>query len=462
MPSYGRSEATRRLVGGYKIDFYIFLFICKKMNLTLTEDQQIAYQLMVSGANVFITGLSGSGKSTVIKKFVEDFKNKKNIYVTSTTGVSALLIKGRTIHSFAGIGLGTADKLRLCDKIISNKKAYKRWKRVNVLIIDEVSMLSPQLFEKLEYIARDMRSNNKPFGGIQLILSGDFCQLPCVDNPDFCFECDAWAKCVTNTIYLRQIMRQLDTGFQTILNDVRMGKLCEDSKQKLQSRVGVKLHNELGIEPTKIFPTNAQSAKVNEAELMKLYKNGHVNSYEMNIECENDDIKEKFLRNSVVEETVTLCEGAQVMLLFNMDIDSELVNGSRGVVTGFTKEDSLPIVKFLNGFETIIPYNVWDVEEDGIVILRACQIPLKVAYAVTIHKIQGCTLDYAEMDLSNIFEYGQAYVALSRVKKLENLSLVNIDFNKIKCNPKAKEYYSSIINPGNLGNQAPLPPPGGI
>jgi ATP-dependent DNA helicase PIF1 len=421
----------------------------------LTQDQQKAFDLMASGANVFITGLSGSGKSTVIKRFVDSFKNTRVCYITSTTGVSALLVKGRTIHSFAGIGLGTADAMRLCGKVASNKKAVMRWKKATVLIIDEVSMLSPELFEKLEFIARYIRDDSRPFGGIQLILSGDFCQLPCVDNPDFCFECDAWAKCVPNTVYLCQIMRQSDEAFQTILNEVRIGKLSSNTKQALLARVGVKLDNEMGIKPTKIFPTNSQSAMVNDKELKKLFVQGDVNSYEMDITCNNEEIKEKFLKNSIVEENIVLCTGAQVMLLFNMDIDAELVNGSRGVVTGFTAEDSLPIVKFLNGLEIIIPYNVWDVEEDGIVVLRACQIPLKVAYAVTIHKIQGCTLDYAEIDLSNVFEYGQAYVALSRVKKLENLSLIDIDFMKIRCNPKAKKYYADLVTER-------LAPPGGL
>lgn len=415
----------------------------------LTEKQREALEIMERGENLFVTGLSGSGKSTVIRRFVEENRHKKNIYITSTTGVSALLVKGSTIHSFAGIGLGVGDAVRLVGKVASNRKALNRWKRAQVLIIDEISMMSPVLFEKLEFIARQVRMNPNPFGGIQLILSGDFCQLPCVDSEKFCFESEVWEKCIPNTVYLNEIVRQSDAEFQTILNEVRVGILSKKTKDALLSRVGVVLTNDLGIKPTKVYPTNSQVSFTNEVELKKL-KPREMNSYEMTITCSNSDIKEKFLKNAVVEENITLCDGAQVMLLYNLDTEAGLVNGSRGVVTGFTVEDSFPIVKFLNGLELPIPYVCWEVEEDNIVVLKAIQIPLKIAYAVTVHKIQGCTLDYAEMDLSNIFEYGQAYVALSRVQSFENLSLIDISLEKIRCNPNARDYYGALLRASPL------------
>lgn len=684
--------------------------------------------------------------TSCVKLFIKLYKDQKIMGVTSTTGVSSLLFGGTTVHSFLGIGLGTESVEDLTNKISKRSYLRKKWKDLEVLIIDEVSMLSPILFDKLEEIARNVRHNPKPFGGIQLILSGDFCfsgntkilmydgsiklaktikigdvimgddetsrivsklfrgnadmykisfpeqeeelivtgnhtlclksiqnphsnniiemtvnnflslpqhiqknlvcykntisnwskrndfklendpwllgywlayknslekthlsflglldkldykpdfqislnkyensipdfyvysstenrlkllaglldynhyvhdrglkiqtsnknlsfqiqficnsvglrcivkifysdetkniydckidgdikkipfknrynvsdndndvslmrivitkeknenfygfevnenkrfllsnftvvhncQLPCVKSENFCFESKSWNDCIPkeNIVYLNEIMRQENEEFQKCLNNVRLGLLPKETRELLESRIGAKLENSFGIKPTRLFPTNYSVDLINEEELDILSQAG-AEFYEYKMQTyvyphvkEKSYTVEKYLKNCSASETIQLCVGAQVMLIYNMDLDGGLANGSRGVVSNFIGD--VPVVKFLNGREVIVDFYTWEVEEQGVKILRATQIPLKLAYACTIHKQQGATLDYAEIDLSNLFEYGMAYVALSRTKNLKGLSIKKIDFDTIKAHPKALEFYKNL------------------
>lgn len=416
--------------------------------IKLTKKQNEAYSLMSKGENVFVTGMAGTGKTALIKLFIKVYKQNKIMGVTSTTGISALLFGGTTIHSFTGIGLGTASVDELCKKIIKMSYLRKRWCELETLIIDEVSMLSPVLFDKLEEIARRVRQIDKPFGGIQLIVSGDFLQLPCVGSDDFCFESKQWNHCIPNVVYLTEIIRQKDISFQTCLNNVRVGLISSDTRELLNSRLNVELKNDFGIKPTKLYSTNESVDYINNKEL-DILAESNPDFFEYNMETHlSPGVKngeytiEKYKKNCNAPDTIQLCVGAQVMLLYNMDLDGGLVNGSRGVIKDFIGDT--PIVKFLNGREVVIDHHVWDVEENGRKVLRVIQIPLKLAYAITIHKSQGCSLDYAELDLSNIFEYGQAYVGLSRVKNINGLTILGIDFDKIKANPKAVKFYQKL------------------
>lgn len=414
---------------------------------SLTEKQSKALFLMQKGENVFITGPGGVGKSLVINIFKKLFYTKRNIGITSTTGVSAVLIGGNTLHSYLGIGLGNGGVDNLIKMISKNKQAISRWKNTDTLIIDEISMLSPDLFDKLEVIARHFRKNQLPFGGIQLILSGDFCQLPVVDNNKMCFEAQCWSECNLNVVYLTEIIRQNNIEFQKCLSEIRMGEISQDSKNLLNGCVNKQLDLINGIKPTKLFSTNAKTDEINEKELDKLDVEDFYR-YEMKIEYLGDfrnreKIIEKYKKNCIAPHELILCVGAQVMLIFNIDTVGGLVNGSRGIVTQIV--DNRPLVKFLNGEEKWIDYNIWSFDDGGDeIVLRITQIPLKLAWAFTIHKIQGATLDFAEIDMERIFEYGQAYVALSRVKNLEGLSIKNINFESIKTHPKAKEFYKKF------------------
>lgn len=409
------------------------------------------YGFELDGNHRFLLGnFIVTHNTACIKLFIKVYKQTKIMGITSTTGISALLFGGTTLHSFTGIGLGTASVESIVKKICTRQQLRKRWLDLEVLIIDEISMLSPQLFDKLENIARRVRRNEKPFGGVQLILSGDFCQLPCINSDDFCFESKTWDKCVEHTIYLTEIMRQKDKEFQECLNNIRIGLLPNKTIKMLNSRLNVQLNNEFGIKPTKLYSTNYSVDYINNKELDKLAENDP-DFYEYNMEiyvypCGSKNKKhiiEKYKKNCNAPDNLQLCVGAQVMLLWNLDTDGGLVNGSRGVVTNFI--DDVPIVKFLNGREVVIDHHIWEIEENDRKILRAVQIPLKLAYCLTIHRSQGCSLDYAEIDLSNIFESGMAYVALSRVKNIKGLSIIGIDFDKIKAHPKAVEFYKSLL-----------------
>ena len=420
-------------------------------NKGFSKKQAQAYNIMKNERNIFLTGAAGCGKTFLIKRFCSDYKNSMKIAVTSTTGSSAILIGGVTLHSYLGIGLGKLDIDNLY-LLLANKPFHlKRWRELDVLIIDEVSMLSIELFEKLEHLARLIRKNSKLFGGIQLVLSGDYLQLPCVDNPKvFCFESEIWKKCIEYTVYLDENFRQDDCKLQKCLNKIRFGELDDETMEILTSRVDIELKNEHGIKPTKIYSLNKDVDRENQMELHKLFKkNTNLEFYEYELEYEilknNTNVQfleEKLKKNCNFPYNLQLCIGAQVMLLINLDFENELVNGSRGVVVDF--KDDIPVVKFLNGVISIIDYKVQTIEECGQPIAAIKQIPLRVSFAITIHKSQGVTLDYAEIDLGEVFEAGQAYVALSRIKKLEGLTIKNLNKTSIFANNTAVKFYKNL------------------
>jgi ATP-dependent DNA helicase PIF1 len=418
--------------------------------VTLNEKQQYAFDRIVEGKNVFLTGPGGTGKSEVIKQFRLQYHASKYIGVTSTTGISALIIGGQTLHSYLGIGLGKADAEDLLKSIRMKYWLHQRWKDLQVLVIDEVSMLSPELFDKLEYIARKLRTpqqsllveceKEKPFGGIQLILTGDFLQLPVVKNDNFCFEAFSWNTCVDEVIVLTENNRQDNLEFQRCLNSIRLGVVDENVKAVLGQCIGKKLEPKHGIIPTKIFTTNANVNKYNEDELDKLNDGRDYFEYQMKIShITNKEKVDKLREDFIVPNILTVCVGAQVMLCVNMP-DMGLANGSRGIITRFI--EGKPEVQFVNGVRTVIEGYIWRVEESrGKCIASITQIPLKLAWACTVHKTQGMTLDYAEIDLSKVFEVGQAYVALSRACTTEGLSIVYLNYDSIMASPKALEFY---------------------
>lgn len=416
--------------------------------IKLNKKQNYAYSLMTQNKNIFITGPGGVGKSALIKIFCQNYSSIKKIAITSTTGTSALLLNGTTFHSYLGIGLGNSSVDKMVFEISRKKWLTKRWTELQCLIIDEISMMDPDLFDKLEEVARKIRKNNIIFGGIQLILSGDFCQLPVVNSDKFCFESKSWNKCIEYTIYLTEIIRQKENQFQELLNNIRLGIISDEIKLILNKCIGKKLENNYGIKPTKLYSTNIDVDKINNIELDKLALEGK-DFYEYNIEIyvyskvkNSDNIVNKFKKFCNAPDNLQICIGTQIMLLKNLDLSNGLANGSRGVIINFI--DDLPLVKFLNGVEKIIDFHIWEIEENDKPIIKARQIPIKVAYALSIHKSQGCSLDLAEIDLSKIFEYGQSYVALSRIKNLAGLSILNINYDTIKAHPKAVEYYKDI------------------
>lgn len=415
----------------------------------LKNKQLKAIELVQKYKNILLTGSAGTGKSVVIETIRNIYKNSRIVAVTSTTGTSAVNINGTTLHSYFCIGIGDKDVKYMIKHIMNTKWLKLRWEKLDCLIIDEISMLNPDLFDKLEEVARITRNNNKPFGGIQLVLSGDFCQIPVIGGTGkFCFEATSWEKCIDDIVYLDEIIRQNDKVFQDVLNNIRLGNITEEVKSVLNKRIGVELKNNYNIKPTKLFSLNRDVDRINELELDKLANEGQqFIEYELNTifykNVQNEQkIINKYIKNINCKQNLQLCIGVQVMLLKNIDLENGLANGSRGIVIDFVKDK--PLVRFINGELRLIDYAIWEIEENNRKILRFEQIPLKVAYAISIHKSQGYTLDCIEIDLFNIFEYGQAYVALSRVKNIEGLNIINIDYDCIQTHPSAISFYNSI------------------
>ena len=423
--------------------------------MELSKEQQIAFDKYVQGHNIFITGPGGSGKSALIRLINEDaYKKFKDIHVTALTGCAAVLLncKAKTLHSWAGIGLGNGTIEQLVTKIKKNKFAKALWKSTDILVVDEVSMLSLKLFNVLNAIGKAVRNNPKPFGGIQLIFSGDFFQLPPVgdkDEPDtqrFCFESDDWNAVFQPhcQIQLVKIFRQTDETYSTILNQIREGKIRRKSNDLILQYVGRPFAANLVAEPTKLFPTRAKVENINNTKMSALqsdekeFKVKYLKDLEMTraeraMRCDYTDkdiqMELEFLANNLIcEKEMKLKVGAQVMSIINIQSDRglDVCNGSQGIITGFDAVSGCPQVKFNNGIEMIMTRNIW--QSDKIPGIGISQVPLILAWALTIHKSQGATLDAAEIDVgSGIFECGQTYVALSRVKSLDGLYLTSFE-----------------------------------
>ena len=445
--------------------------------MTLTLEQEKAYEYIDQGCNIFITSRgAGCGKTFLLKHIVNHYKTKKNIAITASTGIAAVLLNGRTLHSWAGVGLGNKDVNNLLRHINTNNAVKTRWLKTELLLIDEISLISPELFDKLDFIGRNIRNNSKPFGGIQLIVSGDWLQLPTIDNSKYAFQSEIWKQSIHKIVYLTIIQRQKDPHFQEVLNSIRVGKITNKVKKMLRSRMNVTLENNHGIIPTQLYSMNVDVDSINNKELNLLqYKTGgdkkiytiawkpmdkkikqqKITSYfqgsksedtiesEPTINTQNVHVPQEYLEMCTAIKKLELLVGAQVMLISNLDQEKGLVNGSRGIVMRFTDE-GLPIVKFLNGVQEVIDYHQWEMENDNKIVGGVVQIPLKLAYATTIHKSQGSTLDYVIINLDKLFEVSQGYVGLSRVTHLEGLSIKGLDIRKFVVNRDALEFYKNL------------------
>lgn len=427
--------------------------------MELNEGQQIALKLIEDRNNVFLTGQAGVGKSELIKKIIEIYIGRgKTVGVTALTGIAAVNIKGVTLHRWAGIGLGTGTPADLLKKVRRKPKAKSNWLNSSLLIIDEISMMSPDLFVKIEFIARGIRKINAPFGGLQLLFCGDFCQLGPVSIDAFCFESPVWKSCCFRVAHLTENMRQNDPSFQRILGQIRMGHVSQEARELLNARVGAKVGTD-EIKPTVLYPNRASADELNNKRLKAIpSENNPVHEFSSgdfitgNTKALDPDVEKDYYglldKSCQAKKTLRLKVGAQVMLIHNLDIECGLVNGSRGVVKSFhhiSETETRPIVKFLNGMEILISHVTWDVDiADDIVVSRS-QLPLILAFGATIHKCQGMTLDCVEVSLGDsIFTAGQFYTALSRVRSLGGLSIIDLNFDKVLCDPKARAFYEAL------------------
>jgi ATP-dependent DNA helicase PIF1 len=450
----------------------------------LNTKQREAYDAVTMGKHIFLTGPGGTGKSFLLQMLynVLAARINKKVALTALTGCAALLVhpRAKTLHSWAGVGLAKESATHLIKEIRKSRKSSMRWIGTDILVIDEISMMTPEFFEKLDEIGRAIRRTpNQPFGGIQLVLVGDFYQLPPVVRQDlsgsvetyFLFESPLWNELKLETHALTDIVRQKDPVFQEVLNQARRGELTKKSIKILASRMGLD-YKDQAIQPTMLFTRRAQVDEINMSYVRKLTterRTFKATTLFQPLEStrgltEEDPIVKKAIlkldTDAPYNAELTLAIGAQVMLLVNKP-ELGLANGSRGVVTGFglvrpegppptdqapsSKVDDVllvPFVKFRNGLTIPIDHNTWEVPDFHGVMRK--QIPLRLAYAITIHKVQGATLDCALIDIGNkTFEYGQAYVALSRVKDLESLYIHDFEPTAVKAHPKVKSFYST-------------------
>lgn len=426
---------------------------------TLTPDQLRAYEAVKKGTNIFLTGPAGTGKSYLLSIIIENLN--KRVALTAMTGCAALLlsnsvstdIKARTLHSWGGVGLAKESITELVKKIRANYHSMKRWLCTDILIVDEVSMMTPEFLEKLNEIGKQLRKNPKPFGGIQILFVGDFFQLPPVAKEmKFAFESPIWNEIIKETIQLTTINRQKEPAFQKLLMEARVGNLSAESIEILKSRIIPWQGEE--IKPTLLFSRRAEVDRINDQNLRALTgerktfaaKTVHGPKAPRGLSKDSPHVEEaarKCDNDACYVAELELAVGAQVMLLVNLNPDAGLVNGSRGVLVKYS-DAGLPIVKFKNGAVDIIDYYSWPLGE--LEHLYRAQIPLRLAHAVTCHKAQGATLDCALVDIGpSTFEYGQAYVALSRVKSLDSLYVHSFDNKVIKAHPKVIKYYSENI-----------------
>ena len=460
------------------------------MNINnLSPEQKYALYKFKRGENLFITGPGGTGKTFLIRHLINSAKeSKKNVQVCALTGCASVLLNcgARTIHSWSGIKLARGDSHSIIESALRSNRTVKNWQSVKVLIVDEVSMMSKKIFTILNELGKRARNSPLPFGGVQVIFTGDFFQLPPVGNnmndpgsEEFCFESDDWYKvfAMENHIELSSIFRQQDQDYIDILNEIRIGQLSEKNADKLKKYVGreyVKTDNTL-YTPTKLFPTRAKTDFTNNMMFNTLDEDeyhlelgvktdctvlldggngksgGKAFTYEQILKCnrmtqqEREYEIENLKNNTPCEKILKLKKGSNVLCCANLDLDSGLCNGSQGIVTRIEERGEATIieVKFTNGITRVIEPHWWQSEEYPCIAIK--QYPLLLSWAMTIHKIQGATLDMAEIDIgSSIFEYGQTYVALSRIKSLNGLYLSDFNPNKIKPNPKVIHFYKSI------------------
>lgn len=396
----------------------------------MTQEQ--ALEILKSGRNVFLTGEPGAGKTYTIGMFIEWLeKEHKDYVITASTGIAASHINGKTIHSWSGLGIRRDLNKDQLEGIKYNRWVVDKIKGTEVLVIDEISMLDAVTLQDVNNILQSVLDNKLPFGGVQVVLVGDFFQLPPVSKGSeqklFAFESQAWLDAEPVVCYLTEQHRQSDQEFLDILSAMRMGTVEESHKERL-------IACQMNEKPdTQLFTHNADVEALNNAELAKL--EGKEHSYKM-IEGGNPKLVSFLKRQCLSPENLVLKEGAIVMFTRN-HFKKGYVNGSIGKVIKFQNGD--PVVKLQDGLVVTPDMAEWTFTEKKEVKAYIRQLPLRLAWAITVHKSQGMSLDSAAIDLSKTFEYGQGYVAISRVRSLQGLHLSGINEKVFEMHPKVVE-----------------------
>ena len=429
----------------------------------LNAKQTLAVEQTMNGENILITGPAGTGKSFTIKYIIELLRaEKKSVGLTATTGTAAFIIGGQTIHSFMGMGIGEETLAEVFIKIKNRSGIYNTLVDLDVLIIDEVSMMDTVLFERISQLLCYVKSHSlkdegllhKPFGGIQIIFIGDFCQLAPV-NGTYCFLSTLWTEANIKVVVLEELVRQNDDAlFQQILHIIRKGKCTDNILKVLNALRDTQFDDE--IIPTKLYPKNVNVDKINDMEIKKLKDAGNKRFLYKAVDASSSGGSSGSSGGAFLDKyNVELVENAQVIVTRNIDIANGLVNGTRGIVKKLF--DDFVVIKDCDGnFHNIVYYK--DVSEKSAKSGKTgseksekskssiLHIPLKVSYALSIHKSQGMTIDALEIDLGdNIFTCGQAYTALSRAKSLRNIRIIDVSKQSFKMNPSVKAFYTKCM-----------------
>jgi ATP-dependent DNA helicase PIF1 len=397
--------------------------------------QTEALAILKTGANVFLTGEPGSGKTYTINQYVQHLHDCGiDPAITASTGIASTHIGGVTIHSWSGIGIRDYLSEQDLDVLSSNEPLVKRLNKSSVLIIDEISMLSAQTLDMIDLICRTLRRRAEAFGGMQVVLVGDFFQLPPISrdhNSAFSFRANVWKSARFVTCYLTEQHRQLDTEFLELLGCIRSGDIDTLHHEILQSCIE-KQSSSATI--THLYSHNADVDRLNDKELEKIKEKPRM--YTMTSVGSKSTV-ESLKKGCLSPELLIIKPGAVVMCTKNNSIVGYM-NGTLGTVTGFVPDTNYPVIKTLSGEKIVIEPVEWIVEMDGKIRARITQIPLRLAWAITVHKSQGMSMDAAKIDLSNAFEYGQGYVALSRVRSLEGLYIVGYNDRALLVHPEVQ------------------------
>lgn len=400
-------------------------------------NQKMALDCMMRGESVFLTGPAGSGKTYVLNQFIKKARKEGMVVaVTATTGLAATHLNGTTIHAWSGAGIRDELEQDFFDHLRKDRK--KLIKETDVLVIDEVSMLHDYRLDMIDDICRHVRKNAEPFGGLQIVLCGDFFQLPPVNRSGsreggFVVRSRTWEELDPVVCYLEEQHRQDDKDFSAILNAMRAGDVRRRHAEALLERVGAELpdHHEI----TELHTVNVDVDRINQQKLKALKTKPH--TYPQHT-FGPDNFVETLKRSCMAAEDLVLKKGALVMFLKN-NSEKKYVNGTLGTVVDFEKGTDYPVVQLLDGRELIVEPETWELRDGDIKRASLAQIPLRLAWAITVHKSQGMTLDAAKIDLRRAFVEGMGYVALSRVRGLQTLTLVGINRMALKISDEALE-----------------------
>lgn len=444
----------------------------------LNDEQRCVLDAVLQGRNVFFTGNAGTGKTFLLKQIVEALQEKHGeafndlVAVTATTGIAAThIFGGITLNAALGVGApNTYRDFRTMHRP-QNRLRIRRWR---TLIIDECSMLSAEFFQEMEASLCEVRDSTLPAGGLQLVIAGDFFQLPPVTksttpgtpadaflNFGYTFQAPAWRRCRLQHVLLKHVYRQQDAEFLSLLNAVRDGgSAARHAVRRLVELCNRPIDTSGGIKPTQVFSRNKDVDDMNTQALAKLTGTKVAFGSKDDIVIEphlrapgseralGDALlklrRSEFFRDCQASNSLRLCAGAQVMLLKNMDLNAGLVNGSRGVVVRFSASGA-PIVRFAVGAEVEVPAVKFSSAVAGMGECIRVQVPLKLAWAITVHKSQGMTLDLVRISLRSIFAVGQAYVALSRARSLAGLEIIDWDENCARTDHAVGAFHARLL-----------------